>query len=441
MSIDSISGLRLNFSSLFYRPENHEPVLDGLRAIAVVWVFVFHVFFFHFGVFPEKVIEIFNRFSTQWIGQGDLGVDFFFVISGFLIGTILLKELDNTGCIQIRLFYARRVLRLIPVYIVVMCMGIYFMRNIPKSALLVDISASGNVENACANLLYVNNYLTITKQYMGWCWSLAIEEQFYMIAPLFLLLVVAQSYRPLLWMLLLLMLSGIIRFLIIYKYDLGHAFNDTPDSRAWSFEFDIIYDKLHVRYAGLLAGVLGAYCSIFHRVFIKFWFGKPGWSNMIAMASLLTVGCISFTALGGQWFEELPELLRKIIYSYYKDVFSIATLLIILVAMYGRGCLANTLNRILSFKFLYPISQLSYSIYLVHEMYMLWLFPKMVPILSASWGLGSNCILLFDGTLVMLMTVLTATLLYVTVERPCIKFRNTALFNRLFFFNKNPGSE
>ena len=433
---DTTSGFRLNLSSLFERPAYHEPVLDGLRAIAVLWVFVYHIYFFHFGVFPEQIIEIFSSFSTQWIGQGDLGVDFFFVISGFLIGTILLKELNNTGCIQIRLFYARRFLRLIPVYVVVMGMGFYFMRNIPKSAVLLDIPPSGNIENAWANLLYVNNYLSITKQYMGWCWSLAIEEQFYLITPLFLLMVVGRSYRPLHWMLVLLLLSGIIRFLIIYRYDLGHAFNVPPDSPAWSFEFDVIYDKLHVRYAGLLSGVLGAYISIFHQELTEKCFGHSGRSTLIGTVSALIIGAIAFSSLGGQWFEGMPELLRKLIYAYYKDAFSIATLLMILVAIYGRGWLADLFKRLLSLKVLYPISQLSYSMYLVHEMYMLWLFPKTVPILSASWGLEPNSIILFDGVLVTLMTVLTAAVLYVTVERPCMEFRNTAIFKRLFFFKK-----
>jgi peptidoglycan/LPS O-acetylase OafA/YrhL len=431
--LDIKSNFRRNLTRLFIRPDSNEPAIDGLRAIAVLWVFFYHIFFFHFGAFPEKVEAIFTTFSTQWIGQGDLGVDLFFVISGFLIGTILLKELDNTGAIQIRLFYARRFLRLIPVYLVVMVMGIYFMRNIPKSAVLIEISPSGNIENAWTNLLYINNYLTISKQYMGWCWSLAIEEQFYIITPFFLLTVLKYSNRPLLWMLLLLFLSGIIRFSLIHEYNLGHAFNVPPDSPAWSFEFDTIYDKLHVRYAGLLAGVLGSYCSVYHSELLKSWLGgNSGRSTFIGLVSLLIVGFISFNSLGGGWYEELPELLQKLIYSHYKDIFSIATLLIILVAIYGKGSLARVLNKILSLNLLYPISQLSYSIYLIHEMYMLWLFPKTAPILSASWGLDPNSIILLDGTLVLLMTVLTAALLYVTVERPCLEFRNTTTFNNLF---------
>ena len=122
--------------SLFNRPEFHDPVVDGIRAMAILWVFICHVVFFHFGTYPERVLEIFNSSFTQWIGQGALGVDLFFVISGFLIGTILLKELRNTSRIEMRRFYARRFLRLMPVYIVVRCM------EFRKSAWFVSIFPS-----------------------------------------------------------------------------------------------------------------------------------------------------------------------------------------------------------------------------------------------------------------------------------------------------------
>ena len=183
-------------ATLIDRPSFHEPVIDGIRAIAILWVFLLHVVFFHFGAYPDYVIGIFNSPATQWIGQGDLGVDLFFVISGYLIGTILLKERQKTGRIDFKRFYGRRFLRLIPVYTVVMVMGIYFLRNIPKSAILMDIAPSGNIEYAWTNILYVNNFVTVSKQYMPWCWSLAIEEQFYLLAPLFLLLVVGRTRMP-----------------------------------------------------------------------------------------------------------------------------------------------------------------------------------------------------------------------------------------------------
>jgi peptidoglycan/LPS O-acetylase OafA/YrhL len=425
-------NIKRSISTLFDRPDFHEPVVDGIRAIAILWVFVLHVVFFHFGAFPDFVLGIFNSRATQWIGQGDLGVDLFFVISGFLIGTILLKELQRTGRIDFRRFYGRRFLRLIPVYTVVMILGVYFLRNIPKSAILLDIAPSGNVECAWANILYVNNFITIGKQYMGWCWSLAIEEQFYLIAPIFLLMVVGRMRRPITLMLLLLLASGIIRLAIIRTYDFVPPFNDPPDTPAWSLRFDVIYDKLHVRYAGLLAGVIGAYFSLYHKERMSSFFASAVRSNVIGVASLVTFWLVATMSFGADWFIRCPKLLAQTIHSHHRDIFSIAVIFIILIAIHGRGFLARLLKSMLSTRLLFPIAQLSYSVYLLHEMFMLWMFPKTTPWLTDTVGLTPSSVLFVNGVAVTILTFSVSSFLYVTVELPCMEFRKSKMFRRLF---------
>ena len=70
--------MRSTFSRLVNRPSFHEPVVDGVRAIAILWVFIFHIFTFQLGTFPEQVMGILTTWSTNWIAQGPLGVDLFF---------------------------------------------------------------------------------------------------------------------------------------------------------------------------------------------------------------------------------------------------------------------------------------------------------------------------------------------------------------------------
>lgn len=113
--------------------------------------------------------------ATTWIRNGPLGVDLFFVISGFLMGSILFAEFKASGKLEVARFYVRRFLRLIPVSIVIMAMCLYFLHGLPGEPVW------NYAENCWANLLYVNNFLSRTQQYMGWCWSLAIEEQFYLL--------------------------------------------------------------------------------------------------------------------------------------------------------------------------------------------------------------------------------------------------------------------
>ena len=188
--------LRRNWRSLTHRPPGDDPVVDGVRALAILWVIPYHLVLFHLGSFTAEAVAVATGTWTQWTSRGDMGVDLFFVISGYLIGGILFAEYRSTGTVLIRRFYVRRFLRLIPVYIVAMLVGLYFVHNIPREAILMAFPPFMNADMMWTNLLYVNNFLPINRQYMGWCWSLAIEEQFYLLFPAFLLLIMRVG-RPL----------------------------------------------------------------------------------------------------------------------------------------------------------------------------------------------------------------------------------------------------
>ncbi|MEZ6137758.1 MAG: acyltransferase family protein [Pirellulaceae bacterium] len=287
---------------------------------------------------------------------------------------------------------------------------------------------SAHASSAWANLLYVNNLLSIRDQYMGWCWSLAIEEQFYLIAPILLLIMMRFSRYPLRWMLVLLAISGFLRFAIIRTYDFTFPFTGAPDTDEWALRFDVIYDKLHVRYGGLLAGVMGAYLSLYHSQKIARWIGTPVRANSILIAAMLPMWWISNTSRGSDWYATIPKFVSQLINSHQRDIFSIGILLVILLAIHGQGLLSAVFRRLLSSRLLYPVSQLSYSMYLLHEMYMLWLFPKTAPWLSANLEIGADGVILVNGLLVSVMTVVSAGLLYLWIERPCMDFRQSKLF-------------
>lgn len=134
-------------------------MIDGVRAIAVLWVVVLHVFFFHLWIYPAQATYMFTNPETAWLVNGVLGVDLFFVISGFLIGSILFGEFKQSKGLVFSRFYLRRFLRLIPVYIAVMLLGLYFFHRIPGMPEWL------HARNFWANILYVNNFLPIAKQY------------------------------------------------------------------------------------------------------------------------------------------------------------------------------------------------------------------------------------------------------------------------------------
>jgi len=144
---------------------SYYPALDGLRGIAVLMVILYH-----FGA---------NRFLRPFhiLINGDIGVDIFFVISGFLITTLLLKEKVQYGRISLKRFYARRALRIIPAAYVFLIIMI-----ILASIFKYRVSAS----NFLASFLFYKNLPYQEEPYMGHFWSLAAEVQFYLVFPFLL---------------------------------------------------------------------------------------------------------------------------------------------------------------------------------------------------------------------------------------------------------------
>lgn len=179
-------------SSIGYRAE-----IDGLRAFAVVPVILFHMGF-------------------SWIAGGYIGVDVFFVISGFLITSILAKEIGE-GSFSFREFWARRIRRILPAMIVVSAATLGFAYLFVFKG---DHSAIG--KQALSALFSVANvyFWRTTGDYWGTqaeespflhTWSLSVEEQFYVLFPLTLSLVVRFRLR---WM------TGIMLFVILSSFGL-----------------------------------------------------------------------------------------------------------------------------------------------------------------------------------------------------------------------------
>lgn len=151
----------------------HFPALDGLRMIAVALVILNHVGY-------EDV-------------PADLGVSVFFVLSGFLITWLLLKERARTGAISLKTFYLRRLFRLLPAYYVFLALVLanYYGRSHADVTPRTDI--------LLPSLLYYANYFNAFHGHpptpISHTWSLAVEEQFYLLWPLTFSLFFARGRR------------------------------------------------------------------------------------------------------------------------------------------------------------------------------------------------------------------------------------------------------
>ena len=184
-------------------PNSESPVrkpyfaaLDGLRAISVFLVISYHV-----------------RIRAHWLAHipGQLGVEIFFVLSGYLITTLLIREQQIAGRIDLSAFYTRRFFRIVPVYLVVL--GVYLIICHHDPSKWAQLSAA---------LPY---YFTFTNEWLpfgapfGFSWTLGIEEKFYLIWPLFYFVILRARGRlialPLLYM----------TFVFLLPYRMGRSYS------------------------------------------------------------------------------------------------------------------------------------------------------------------------------------------------------------------------
>jgi peptidoglycan/LPS O-acetylase OafA/YrhL len=217
---------------LTYRPE-----IDGLRAIAVGAVILYHA-------------QV-NIFGYQSFKGGFIGVDIFFVISGYLITSIILKELVTTGSFAFKHFYERRIRRILPALLFVMLVSLplAWMYLLPSN--LIDFSKSILYSLGFSSNFYFNYSGQVYGATDGLLkpflhtWSLSVEEQFYILFPI-VLLVTFKFFREYLIYIL------IIGFIV----SLGFAEWTSRNYPSVSFYF------LHTRMWELLAGSILAYFEI-----------------------------------------------------------------------------------------------------------------------------------------------------------------------------------
>ncbi len=333
-----------------YRPE-----IDGLRAVAVLSVVLFHA-------------------GVPWLPGGFVGVDVFFVISGFLITSILLAE-RSTDTFTFARFYARRARRILPLLIVVcaVCVPVAVALMLPRD--LKDAAASlVGAATFTLNLIAANNVGYFDRaaeaQPLLHIWSLAVEEQYYLFFPVLLAVLWRFGLRVIAGVLLALIVAGVVAAEVWLRRDPGAAFYLLP-TRGWTILL------------GALAAMLPARPP--HQV-----------------GSLLGLGCIVVAILGFGATTPFPGLTALLP--------TVGAVLVIVFA--GPGTVAH---RVLSARAFVGLGLISYGIYLWHN-----------PVLAFSrYGRDEPAPLVMAGLVVL--TVALAGLTWWAVEQP---FRKPGFWHR-----------
>lgn len=290
------------------RQLGYRPALDGVRALAIAPVVGLHAF--------------------GWPREGSLGVELFFVLSGFLITTLLLEERVATGTIAFRRFYRRRAARLMPGLLLMLAIYAIVARGAHAWALLAGLTYTTNIAN-----VFDTNAIPWS---LGHLWSLAQEEQFYLLWPPLLLLLTRM--RPAL-------LPKALGLLILA------VFLEKVALMATGASLERVYFGPDTHAEPILIGCLfGALFPLWRSAAVARW-GGP-----LALASV--VGSV----LASQWLYVLTPL------SPYRTLFFFACGFLILGAAQGRVMTGTLGNPPLVF-----LGRISYSLYLWH-----------VPILAAA---------------------------------------------------------
>ncbi len=207
-------------TSLSTKPLAYVRELDGLRAVACLLVMCFHA-------------------APGWLFKGGfIGVDIFFVLSGYLITCVLMDEYEQRGEIAIGNFYAHRFLRLVP------ALALFLLCYVIIGSLVWP--GEPHLRDAGMAAAYISDYTYPywgSPNYIRHTWSLAVEEQFYIVWPFFLPLII--RYKLARWALL-----ALWAVVTIYRYSLADG------------DWIEYYFPLHTRLSGLLAGSM---LAIAHR--------------------------------------------------------------------------------------------------------------------------------------------------------------------------------
>jgi peptidoglycan/LPS O-acetylase OafA/YrhL len=313
----------------------HIPALDGLRGIAILTVMAYHL---------EKLVPELHQLTQG----GFLGVDIFFVLSGFLITSILLKEHGKTGKIHLKNFYLRRLFRLIPAYwffLAVLYLCGSFLLPPAETALIysnynfpIAFFYFTNWSRAAADGGIAGN--------LNHTWSLSIEEQFYIIWSLVLFFAFAEkrSRRAIFTITL-----AAVAVVIVWR--MARALNGTTA--------DVLYYSTDTRIDALLIGCAASMAYMWKLIPASFF--KSLYFDLLALAAYITAALVFFNSS----YHDVS------LYTAHLPLFTGAVAIMILWLMTREK---TPIHFLLENKLLQWVGKISYGLYLWH--YLMYEFSK-----------------------------------------------------------------
>ncbi len=363
--------------------------LDTLRAMAILIVMVFHL----------NMQRLLPAALAPVAAIGWIGVDLFFVLSGFLIGSQLFKPLLHGGRPSLGDFYARRSYRILPAYLTVLFLyaAVPLWREAPgPSALWQYLAFTWNL-----TLLGYPEQRAFSH-----VWSLCVEEHFYLLLPLLLLLLLRKpSAAKTISVLVLIVLGG----LALRTWLLHHVVLAGDDEEHGHLMMRFLYYPTYTRLDGLVTGVALALVRIF----------RPAWWRRLTQhGNLLALAGIAVT-IGALWLCNFdypsPDLPASVVFAY--PALALGFGLLVLAATSPGTLLSRKIPGATT------LATLAFSLYLTHKS-VAHATHLLLPSLTAEANWRSAAIY-------FVACLAAATLLYLAIERPFLQLRLRRATHRL----------
>ncbi len=370
--------------------DNRFPALHGLRVLAIISVVQFHVTW----IFLEASIRPDNELAIMSLTVF-FGMDLFFILSVFLIGSILLRSLDTSGTQNLARFYVRRISRTFPPYYVV-------LTYLALTTLLTAMQRS----HLWCEYVYATNFVSLRrgKILMFWGWSLALEEQFYLLVPLlFFVLSRLRTDRGRLVLLSLIWASAlVVRICVFY----AHA--------PWSdlHLYEALYFKPYTRFDTLICGILLAFVHARKKVQITEWLKAPSHRALLLVPSL---GCLWLLLRPDLFGAYYTQMVHVFLWGSVTSVMYFAWLVLLL---HTDGFVQRALGRGIFRR----IATLGYGVYLVH-------IPVadrvIVPLARELLARNVPMYVVWPTSLVLLMGMSLGLgyVIHVLIEKPSLRIR------------------
>lgn len=363
--------------------------LDGLRFFCFLAVFFFHSFITEIPAIADS--DGYHIVKNEVFANGFLGVNFFFVLSGFLITYLLIEEKNLKGKIDIPKFWLRRILRIWPLYYLCVMIGFFVFPAIK--------SIAGGLPEESANIWYylafISNFDYIKNGLpdapgLGVLWSVAIEEQFYLVWPVILSLFPVRNF----WIPFVTIILGSFVF------------------RAYNIDEDKLHEMHTLSCIGDMAiGASGAW--LYHQ--------RKKFSSFIENLSTPAIVLIYVLLISIFLFRDDVLLQNNVVKVFERAFIACVMLLVILEQCFSN----NSFYKMSSFKSVTRLGIYTYGLYCVH-----FLVISLTMGVTKKLGLNTSLwqVLILEPAIALTITIIIAKLSYKYFESPFLKFKDRFSF-------------